>query len=726
MAKTASLPYPRPVSPLDVEEAPFCEGDIVYVDWKDDTDSEAAERAAKRRKRIQQHAEAYMRGDNIMVMTANLKGPFDGKWKNPWKRKSRVSISVSEVPETTALHKHKQPKEVSIPETSRPYVNKSTTRTTKPDDIEFTQEPLVQEHPPTNIFKKKQPTGKVAGNQLTPTSTRRIEDWLRRNDAYSTERVSDIRSSPMLASRATHLLTPDTSSRRPASAGGRQDNTQVGDWASRFNGEGRREVTSMGSDNHSSILRQPTQQSTQQTHESQTRAEAAIVQQKLRSVHRLPESTNLPAFEYRRARPEANPATRDLPPESVNRASAVEANTSGQVVDPRVPQDSPRVAAVVSADVATKTGAESHSNAVPLSAEASRTKTGHIQSAQAQPAMTGMPSLAPSTADLLLPLDAPPDSAVLISATGKDQAVAAVSTADQSTADVIVPVAATDLKPKLGRQSLLAQEAGDAASKHAGTPARAMDTQALLGSIKPFEMSTVKQLKVTDANMTTPPTATKKGLQKKPSARPTKKKASFAADANSDDSQSSITAGLKVRKQTLNTANARAASKMTSFEFADEEERYNLDPASGANENVDSLPSVSAMFKTTPTKGGAHEAAPKSILKTRAQPEQQSMGHATAQPGTTATISGVTAPAGGTGTYQSTSGSRKQDAQLVAQQLDMFAIENGTVSVEGAQRGGEGVGLEQFDLDAVVDDLGSYLGTWDAEREANLLSDNGL
>jgi hypothetical protein len=721
MPKSAALPYPRPVSPLEIDEAPFCEGDNVYVDWKDDVDNEAAERAAKRRKRIQQHAEAYMRGDSIMIMTASLKGPFNAKWKNPWKRRKRVITSVAEVPETKVVHKHKKPKAISIPETSKPEVSRITTHITKPDDIEFTQDPLVRGHPPTNAFKKKHPTGKATGHQLTPTSTRRIEDWLRRNDSYSADCIPDIRSSPTPASREPHLPTPETSLRRPVSAGGQHENTQVGNWASRFNANVGREGASMESDKQSS---QP-QQSTQQTHESQTRAETAILQQKLRSVHRLPPSTNLPAFEYRRALPEAHPATHDPPPGPNEKVVAEMDDNSGKIVDHKASHDPTHAPTVQShnPDIVTNPSAESRSKAAGSSAGISKTKTSHIPSAQVVPAITDMPSLGPSTADLLLPLDEPMDSAILISANSKNQAVAEVSNVAQSVGDHAVPTTDNDQHVKQGRQSL-AQDAADATGKQTKTPARALDTQALLGSIKPFEMSTVKQLKAIDGNVMTPPTATKKGAQAKPSARSSKKKASFAADVTPDDSQSSIMAGMKVRKQNINT-NSASTAKMASLGSADEDERYDLDPASGADENANSLPSVSGMFKRTPTSKKFAKAAPKSILKTRPQLEQQSTGYASAPPGTTATVSGIAAPTGGTGTYQSTSGSRKQDAQIVPQQLDMFAIENGLVSGEGAQRAGEGLGLEQFDLDAVVDDLGSYLGTWDAEREANLLSGSG-
>jgi hypothetical protein len=65
----------------------------------------------------------------------------------------------------------------------------------------------------------------------------------------------------------------------------------------------------------------------------------------------------------------------------------------------------------------------------------------------------------------------------------------------------------------------------------------------------------------------------------------------------------------------------------------------------------------------------------------------------------------------------------------------MFAIENGS-GLEALQQpqaqqqwkaSRERDGGEQFDLDAIVDDLGSYLGTgpWDVEREAGRLSAHG-
>lgn len=685
-------PYPRPVSPLTIEEIPACPDTVVYGQFIDDAEEEAAERAAKRRRRIRDNAEAYLRGDQIYIMTAGLKGPFDKGWKNPWKERRNHAVTAAEVPETAARPiKARSEKTAAVPETYIPPKDDPQCIdliSDVGDDIEFTQPPIVQDKPPTNIFKRAYDVSDVDRQHLSPVSAKRIEDWLRTSDAYTTDRQPDIRSSPTPAYRDYRLPLPDTAAKRPASAGGRNDNTQVGEWATKYKSKDDFEQSSP----------KPLEDSTQQTHESQHRAEAAILEQKSRSVHKLPPSTNLPAFEYKRAK-------RPMPKEEAQQSSKASANGTDPVqthVDdaekPSKPVSPPPV------DLS-----EQHVKSSPkkpaLSTETSKNTANNLPSAQvvsAVPPQEGL-SNAQSTAELLQPVKPPTEHTL----TQRQDSVLA----DRSSAPVEECADREQAALACHRDNAEA-EADDIAGPVTAdmqTPARNLDTQALLGSIKPFAISTIKKLEVKPLDAKTPATASKAQSTARITARTKrKKKASFAVDPVSEESQSSIKAGFQVRKQHAKPS-VPASTKIAIAEGIDGYENYDLDPQT-SNAPANSLPSVSDMFKTASfpvaAKGKSTTQAPKSILKPRSQPAVQS----SAPPGTTVTATDASG-LGTNGTYQSTTTSEKHDAQQ-PRQLDMFAIEH------GGGGNSQALELEQFDLDAVVADLGSYLGTWDVEKAA--------
>lgn len=685
-------PYPRPVSPLNVEEIPTCPDTVVYEQLTDEADQEAAERAAKRRRRIRENAEAYLRGDQIYIMTAGLKGPFDKGWNNPWKKRRHQPRTAAEVPETAARPtKTRLAKTAAVQETCAPRTDERECidlTSDAMDDIEFTQPPTVRDKLPTNIFKRTYDIAGVDRQHLSSLNAKRIEDWLRTSDAYTTDRQPDIRSSPTPAYREYRLPPPDTAAKRPASVGGRNDNTQVGDWATKYNSRDDLEPSSP----------KPLEDSTQQTHESQNRAEAAILEQKSRSVHRLPPSTSLPAFEYKRAkRPRPKEEAQQLSKTSVNGADPVQIHA----------EDAPEASKPLSpppVDVSEQP-ARSSPKKPALSTETSKTTANNLPSAQVVsvvPAQEGL-SNAQSTAELLEPVKPLTEHTM----TQRQDSVPV----HHSHAPVEECADKEQAAPSCYADNAKA-EAGAIGGPLPGdmqTPVRNLDTQALLGDIKPFAISTIKKLEVKLSDAKTPATASKAPPTSRSTARTKrKKKASFAIDAVSEESQSSIKAGFQVRKQQANPS-VPASTKIAIAEGIDGNENYDLDPPA-SNTPADSLPSVSDMFKTTSfpvaSKTRGTTQAPKSILKPRSQPALQS----SAPPGTTVTATGASIP-GTNGTYQSTTTSEKRDAQQ-PRQLDMFAIENGGGADSQAPE------LEQFDLDEVVADLGSYLGTWDVEKAA--------
>lgn len=92
--------YPRPVSPLNAEPLRSNPTDI-FLDDSSDPDCNDEQRACKRR-RIEKLGEQYLRGDGLFIMTAGLKGPLTG-WVNPWSKRHmhgvarRAKISRSDV-----------------------------------------------------------------------------------------------------------------------------------------------------------------------------------------------------------------------------------------------------------------------------------------------------------------------------------------------------------------------------------------------------------------------------------------------------------------------------------------------------------------------------------------------------------------------------------------------------------------------------------------------------
>ena len=82
--------YPRPVSPLSAESPPATKDDV-YPKVPEERPSENVARADKRR-RIEMLAKHYLRGNELFIMSAALKGPLDG-WVNPWLERPMLEVS---------------------------------------------------------------------------------------------------------------------------------------------------------------------------------------------------------------------------------------------------------------------------------------------------------------------------------------------------------------------------------------------------------------------------------------------------------------------------------------------------------------------------------------------------------------------------------------------------------------------------------------------------------
>ena len=125
MARPQQPIYPRPVSPL-IYEPLDTKGCHVYYSGDSYPDVDPERNAAKRRK-IEKLGEQYLRGDGLSILSASLKGSLEG-WKNPW-IKSRIGaaqrtagrkrgVTEATVPETTQRIQLLRRQKPEVPETS--------------------------------------------------------------------------------------------------------------------------------------------------------------------------------------------------------------------------------------------------------------------------------------------------------------------------------------------------------------------------------------------------------------------------------------------------------------------------------------------------------------------------------------------------------------------------------------------------------------------------------
>ncbi|KAJ5760305.1 hypothetical protein N7520_007461 [Penicillium odoratum] len=86
------MPNQRPVSPVALEPCcppPESDHDLHGLLGSDD-ELDDVSRAAKYQ-RIERLAEAYLQGRPMFISSAALRGPFDEGWKNPWRKKRKVT-----------------------------------------------------------------------------------------------------------------------------------------------------------------------------------------------------------------------------------------------------------------------------------------------------------------------------------------------------------------------------------------------------------------------------------------------------------------------------------------------------------------------------------------------------------------------------------------------------------------------------------------------------------
>ncbi|KIW64586.1 hypothetical protein PV04_09509 [Phialophora macrospora] len=94
IVKPKAPEYPRPVSPICADEVPLDKDTIVYCDQNDGVEEDEKERTAKRQ-RIETLATGHLRGQPVFILTAGLRGPFGDEWQNPWAKQKRTNINMT-------------------------------------------------------------------------------------------------------------------------------------------------------------------------------------------------------------------------------------------------------------------------------------------------------------------------------------------------------------------------------------------------------------------------------------------------------------------------------------------------------------------------------------------------------------------------------------------------------------------------------------------------------
>lgn len=127
----------RPTSPIDYEPPPLAPDDSMYPG--SDQEESVEEQEAQRR-RIHLQAQHYIQGGHLFILSAQLYGPFDGGWDNPWAGKRKREERNNELPFDNGrmqvggdtLGGREEREYTTIPETTRPsraWSNRNAIRT---------------------------------------------------------------------------------------------------------------------------------------------------------------------------------------------------------------------------------------------------------------------------------------------------------------------------------------------------------------------------------------------------------------------------------------------------------------------------------------------------------------------------------------------------------------------------------------------------------------------
>ncbi|RMZ89556.1 hypothetical protein DV736_g3219, partial [Chaetothyriales sp. CBS 134916] len=613
---TKAVPqYPRPVPFISADEAPVCSNTVVYECWTDEAEREERERAAKRRRTITEAAASYLRGEPLFILTASLQGPFSNGWKNPWARKRQKHGDGPEIAVDTA----------------------GTEPAGRKRDVPATAGAAATEHPPS-VPKKRAPTDQVVQGQNQNLSTAKrhirspaasasrpnssagkVSDWLRKTEDIRPFTAGNGHSSPTPGEK--ERLQPLSDSEYESAAAWRSAEAPPGQTALgqtlSFSGP----FQSAGSENDRP--RQP---------------EAAIIEYKRRG-HRVPRSTHLPEFEYRKPQSRRAKADEVIPDESHRKDFSEPAEMPrGQAsLHPKV-----GVVTTAQGEQSGTATSEGHSGFKPaLSNEASNVHSAQVVAAA--PRLATLPSDVHSTEEML-------ESAPLVTANENHTTFISYAAAQQlvNTGDSEKENdRAAEERSQPGQ--LPAQVDDEPTTSLDKTPVRELDSSEMMAAINRS-------------------TAKKKPLNEKTAASPTPsprvfKDTTILTQQRKKPKSISVKASMKVTKASATSTANKADSASHSLSHS---QRLLQGPS----------PACAAAAGVVAREQTLNPSPLKGILKR------------------------ISASA---------STSTKPDAQPVVH------------SFESGRQGGGDENDDSFDLDLAMDELGSYLGTWDADVEAQKL-----
>lgn len=198
--KSRAPEYPRPVSPVCADEVPICNDTVIYYDQVDKFEATEKQRAAKRR-RIEANATSYLRGQPLTILTADLKGPFDDGWWNPWAKRSTSRDTSGATARQAHLQQLLSPSSQAA--RSMPSSTKVVKRWPNADtgiDMHSTDERqrhLENKVAPGLSPEQNEKTVKISvpGHRIQ-NKDRKVENWLRTSDTYEISEHSRPDASP--------------------------------------------------------------------------------------------------------------------------------------------------------------------------------------------------------------------------------------------------------------------------------------------------------------------------------------------------------------------------------------------------------------------------------------------------------------------------------------------------------------------------------------------------
>ncbi|ETI21576.1 hypothetical protein G647_07923 [Cladophialophora carrionii CBS 160.54] len=179
--------YPRPVSPISADGIPICKDTVVFYDQDGDIEENEEQRAAKRR-RIEAHATGYLRGQPVFILTAGLRGPFGDGWQNPWAKQKIANIKEITTSQQSSEHftepTHMTDRASPIP------AKRQEVQVAEEADIYLTgqKKDRFADHQDSMLSSTRKPrTREISVSGDGPTSRDpKIENWLKTNEAYKT------------------------------------------------------------------------------------------------------------------------------------------------------------------------------------------------------------------------------------------------------------------------------------------------------------------------------------------------------------------------------------------------------------------------------------------------------------------------------------------------------------------------------------------------------------